>query len=633
MCGIAGVIAPSRGMETSNAVRACVARLRHRGPDQQQVVGEACGAFNVLLGHTRLAIIDLTPGGSQPMMSGDGRYTIVFNGEIYNYPELRKKLQSQGVRFSSESDTEVLLEAWAAWGPACLTQLVGMFAFAVLDRRERTVTLVRDAFGVKPLFWSRDDQGLRFASELPALAGMAAATPQLDRTVTIEYLLSGTQDLGPETFVRGISSLLPAHLMKFSLENGTMKTERWWTPSLAESGPASRQDAAEQLRDLFLESVRLHMRSDVPVGVALSGGIDSSAIVCGIRHLFPEADLHTFSYVAEDGAISEERWIDAVNGHVRATPHKVRASAGGLAEDLDALITAQGEPFGGTMLYAQYCVFRAARDAGVKVVLEGQGGDEMLGGYGGFPGFVMRSRLERLDLLGAARFAGAWWWNHRHRGAGRWRALVGELPLPGRARRARNRRLAAISSKPWLHANPTEPGLETDFGTPYRGSARGRRLAETLLLSMTRYSLPHLLRYGDRNAMAFSIENRVPFVTLPIAEFVLRLPERHLVSSDGGTKSIFRLAMRGIVPDVILDRHDKVGFSTPMRHWMRKGLLQRLPSLVDSTESSILRREHASDFVARELFQSSSQDMDWTAWRVFNLMQWQRLMGVEADRA
>jgi asparagine synthase (glutamine-hydrolysing) len=633
MCGIAGLITRSQGDDPSRAIRACVERLRHRGPDQQQAMGETCGSFNVLLGHTRLAIIDLTPGGSQPMSSGNGRYTIVFNGEIYNYLELRQKLKAQGTRFSSDSDTEVLIEAWASWGPACLTQLVGMFAFAVLDRQERTVTLVRDAFGIKPLFWSKDADGFRFASELPALAGMGASTPQLERAVTIEYLLYGTQDLGPETFVQGISCLLPAHMMTFSLESGATRTERWWTPSIEESTSMNRKDAAEQLRDLFLESVRLHMRSDVPVGVALSGGVDSSAIVCGIRHLFPDADLHTFSYVAEDGAISEERWIDAVNDHVRATPHKVRASAAGLAEDLDSLIMSQGEPFGGTMLYAQYCVFRAAHNAGIKVVLEGQGGDEMLGGYGGFPGFVMRSRLERLDLLGAARFAGAWWWNHRHRGAGRWRALLGELPLPGRTRRTRRKRLAAISSKPWLHVNPAEPGLGTELGRPYRGSARGRRLAETLLLSMTRYSLPHLLRYGDRNAMAFSIENRVPFVTLPIAEFVLRLPERHLVSTDGGTKSLFRRAMRGIVPDVILDRHDKVGFSTPMRQWMRKGLLQRLPSLVDSTESSILRREHASDFVAQELFRSSSQEMDWTAWRVFNLMQWQRLMGVEANRA
>jgi asparagine synthase (glutamine-hydrolysing) len=633
MCGIAGAVTANATVEATATIEAAMAALAHRGPDDRRLVAEDCGGRRVHLAHTRLAIIDLTPGGAQPMTTPDGRHTIIFNGELYNYIEIRSRLVAMGVRFSSESDTEVLLAAWAAWGPACLAQFVGMFAFAVLDRHERTLTLVRDAFGVKPLFYCTSPERTCFASELPALLGLAGLPRRMNDAVAVDYLVTSSLDLGPESFVEGICALLPAHLLTLDLRSGETRIERWWNPSIEEVRGRTREAAAEQLRSLFLESVRLHMRSDVPVGIALSGGIDSSAIACAVRHEFPDADLHTFSYVAEHGAVSEEPWIDAVNEATRAVPHKIRIGGDDLDADLDALIRAQGEPFGGTMLYAQYRIFRAARDAGIKVVLEGQGGDEMLGGYAGFPGFVMRSRLESLDLTGAFRFARQWSDANRHRGTMRWRALAGELPLPGRIRRAQRRWRQSVERLRWLRQDAAAERRYVAVGTPFRGSARGRRLSETLMLSMTRYSLPHLLRYGDRNAMAFSIENRVPFVTTKLAEFVLSLPEEFLVSADGETKSLFRQAMRGIVPSVVLDRRDKVGFSTPMGRWLKGAMLRRMPQLAGIGKRSVVDPGTACGFVATELAAARDREIDWMAWRVFNLLAWQREFGIASGRA
>lgn len=632
MCGIIGGFTKHDPGALAERARTSIRAIAHRGPDDRQLLVEACGDAHVLLGHTRLAIIDLTPGGTQPMTSADGRFTIVFNGEVYNYVELRKTLSARGVRFSSESDTEVLLEAWARWGRGCLPQLIGMFAFAVLDRQERTVTLVRDAFGVKPLYYATTEGATCFASELPALVQLANLPRKMNDQVAVNYLVTGELDIGPETFFEGAHALLPAHMMTFKLDSGRSSVERWWNPSIAEVGGRTRAQAADELRSLFLESVRVHMRSDVPVGIALSGGIDSSAIACGVRHVLPDAELHTFSYVAEDGAISEEPWIDVVNQSIGATVHKIGIGPDDLQADLDRLIQAQGEPFGGTMLYAQFRVFRAARDAGVKVVLEGQGGDEMLGGYMGYPGFVVRSRLERFDVQGAVHFARGWTKAHRDRGVSRYRSLLSELPFPGRMRRARRRWIDRLERLEWMLPDVSSGPPEHAYGRPFEGSPVGRRLMETLLLSMTRYSLPHLLRYGDRNAMAFSIENRVPFVTTQLAEFVLSLPEEFLVDGGGRTKSLFRMAMRGIVPDAVLERSDKVGFATPMRRWMRQPMLQRMATLVDLRQRTMVRTRAACDFISEELFEAAERDLDWTAWRVFNLLAWQQEFDMASSR-
>jgi asparagine synthase (glutamine-hydrolysing) len=524
------------------------------------------------LGHTRLSIIDLSTGGHQPIRSHDGRYVLVFNGEIYNYRELRQDLRLLGYSFSTESDTEVLLAAWQEWGEAGLRRLTGMFAFAVVDRTTGTLTLVRDPFGIKPLYYHMDSDVICFASEIPALCALLPHQPAPNLATAYAYLAFGAYDNGGRTFFEGVQQLPPAHCLRIDLRSPhKSKAVRWWWPGIAEQPRVPLKDAAARLRSLFIDGVRLHLRSDVPVGAALSGGIDSSAIVCAMRLAEPDMPLHTFTFVAPGSPVDEERWADLVSTHVGAIVHKVEVNPSELARDLDAMIRAQGEPFGSTSIYAQYRVYQAAREAGIIVTLDGQGADELLAGYDGYPSGAMASLLERKRFGAALGLLGRWsqWPGRNLNGA--LRALASGartawLPEAGRSIGMTWRRQPA-----WLHA-----GRSRDLGIdvpPARGprssDAQHRRLVEQLRAALTGNGLAALLRHGDRNSMRWSIESRVPFLTTEIAEFCLSLPEEYLLSRYGETKCVFRAAMRGIVPDAILDRRDKIGFRTPEDTWLR----------------------------------------------------------------
>jgi len=413
MCGIYGCVfsAPTEDcIGIARRMAAVRTWLAHRGPDDDGAECEPTGCGIIALGHTRLAIIDLSSSGKQPMRSADGRYTIVFNGEIYNFEQLRDELRGFGHRFISNSDTEVLLACWAQWGESCLRRLIGMFAFAILDRKEERLSLVRDAFGIKPLYYCETPDQIAFASEPMALLKYRGLAPVISHQRAYEYLVAGVQDDGDTTFIDGVRRVLAAHLVRVNLGraasgDGRIVRARWWYPSIEQGCDLPAPQAAERLRELFLESVGFHLRSDVPVCIALSGGIDSSSIACAARLIAPNAELHTVSFVASESAISEESWIDAVNRHLGATSHKVRIAPADLDRDFRRFIDAQGEPVGSPSVYAQWRVFEEVRAAGFKVALEGQGGDELLGGYVGYPGQYMRSCVERADFGTLLRFA------------------------------------------------------------------------------------------------------------------------------------------------------------------------------------------------------------------------------------
>lgn len=566
MCGIIGSFHRSPTIEFESQWSSALNLIRHRGPDDEGTYKTPVGGGFLRLGHKRLSIIDLSAGGHQPMHSIDGRYTVVFNGEIYNYRELREELLAEGFSFRSDSDTEVLLCAWAKWGAQSLPKFTGMFAFAVFDNVEMTLTLARDAFGIKPLYYWLDDLELRFSSELPSLLTMLPVPYELDLQCAYNYLVYGVSDIGMRSFVKSVNVLPSGHFMKVSF-NGlqTFSSERWWWPSITLRYNISFEDAAAQLRDLFLKSVRLHLRSDVPLGAALSGGLDSSALVCAMRLLEPDMPIHTFSFVARGSDVDEEHWIDIVNQHVGAIPHKVFVESEELIADLDDMIAAQGQPFGGTSIYAQYRVFKAARETGVTVTLDGQGADEMLAGYQGYPQGYIGSLLDRSDYLGVIRFVLNW---SRWPGRGLKRSLLEFVAAiaPKWSLTIAYRAIGFDANPGWLDtAWLRERGVTTEYPVNLQKSpeGHGRRLVEQLRHALTEYGLPELMRHGDRNSMRWSIESRVPFLTTEIAEFLLSLPEEYLLSPQGETKHVFRAAMRGIVPDEILDRKDKIGFRTP----------------------------------------------------------------------
>lgn len=622
MCGITGGWWPGRPATLDEKLTQALAAMHRRGPDDRGYVLYPGPGGVTALGHTRLSVIDLSAAGHQPMESPDKSVSIVFNGEIYNYRELRAELEPLGHRFVSGSDTEVLLAAWRQWGRACLPRLVGMFAFVVFDSARGSLTCVRDAFGIKPFFYSREKGGFLFASEVAAIKALKQERVQLDWQRAYDYLVHADYDSGARSFLEGVLHLLPGHLVELDLASGALgEPQRWWTPSIEQRSDLSFADATEQLRERFLASVRLHLRSDVPLGAALSGGIDSSAVVCAMRHVEPDLPINTFSYIARGSAMSEEVWVDRVNQHVGARPHKVMVSGDELARDLDDMIAAQGEPFGSTSIYAQYRVFQLAREQGVTVTLDGQGADEMLAGYNGYPGQRIRSLLEKGQLAEAWHFLDEWSrWPGRSRLAGAKRAVA---EMSQGALYDALRRLNGMHSLPhWIRSAPLEEhGIIRRYPRQraQAGSA-GRRVMAELALCLTQRGLPALLRHGDRNSMRFSVESRVPFLTLDMVEMALSLPESYLISPQGETKHIFRAAMRGIVPDDILDRRDKIGFATPEQEWLLGMAGQVRSWLAEDLHLPFL--DQAAVLAEFDRVVAGRQAFTWQVWRWINFCRW-----------
>lgn len=627
MCGILGFYCVNPQRVDSVTLKLALNALRHRGPNDTGLDAYATADGKLYLGHSRLAVIDLSSAGHQPMKSHDGRYTIVFNGEIYNYRELRRELTQLGLQFQTESDTEVLLASWQMWQAECLSKLIGMFAFAIIDHKESRLTLVRDPFGIKPLYYSQTPDEFSFASELPALQ-MMLGQAKLDCQRAYDYLVWGSYDYQDSTMFQGCYHLQPGHLLEINLEQFS-KSEplRWWWPSIAERTNLTFEQAADRFRQLFLDSVRLHLRSDVPLGAALSGGLDSSAIVCAMRQMEPDLPIHTFSFIAKGSFADEEKWIDLINHHVDAQAYKVVVTPSELMLDLDDLVVAQGEPFATTSIYAQYRVFKLAREKGFTVTLDGQGADESLAGYNGFPNGRMRSLIQQKSIFQLASFVRNWaQWPGRSLKQSI-SALLQEATPDFLFKLLRSSRYM-MATPLWIDKDVLQE-LGIDLSLPRSvesGDSHCRGLADSLRTALTIRGLKALLRHGDRNSMRWSIESRVPFLSAPLVEFLLTLPEPYLLSAKGETKRVFRKAMRGIVPDAILDRRDKIGFSTPEANWLRgcdfrpwidESIVKRVP---------FLKHNQLCKFVSGQLEGNSPYTAQ--TWRILNFCRWFELFNL-----
>ena len=629
MCGIAGLI-DFESISNPEVMSSALDSMRHRGPDDSGHWAGRVGAYEVSLLHTRLSIIDTSSAGHQPMRSEDGRYVIVFNGEVYNFKELRKELLSAGVTFRGESDTEVLLATWQVWGSQCLDRLEGMFAFAIVDRLEQSLHLVRDAFGIKPLFIRASPRRLSFASDLSTLRIVSGETFVESQRAMLNYLCHGRYDLGAETFFDDVMRLEPSTAIKIRLDSVPLMISswQWWCPPIAESGPRTYGEAVEATRTLLEESVKQQLRSDVPVGVALSGGVDSSSLVGLVRRVEPDLEVQTFSFVSPGFTRDEEYWVDRVNEALGTHANKVHVSASMMMRDIDDLIRTQGEPFGSTSIFAQYCVYRAARESNVIVILDGQGADELFAGYSGYPASRIQSLIEQ----------------HRF---GQLTRLLNSWPLyPGRSRSELLTALAAAlmphSASPWLrrqrairhlpsfiHSGVAEQVL---WKTPVslegvREREKGRSLVGRLREACLDGDLQILLRHGDRNSMRWSVESRVPFLSTSIAELAFSLPEEFLLSPSGQTKRVLRDAMRGTIPSEVLYRRDKVGFETPERKW-----LQELGDVRDEWLDGLQGVEAVNLPDARRFVRDSlsgRRPYSWMVWRLLNAGRWRQVMQVQ----
>ncbi len=644
MCGIGGIINRDLGNVDPQALALIGRRLAHRGPDDWGFAKwghqpglsisrdpDSLDAGSVGLAHRRLAILDLSDAAAQPMASPDGRLVTVYNGEIYNYLELRAQL-APSWQFKSHGDTEVLLAAYDKWGIDCLSRFVGMFAFAILDVPRRRLTLARDFFGIKPLYYAVAGNLLAFASEIGALLDLPGLSRSANPQRVMDYLRFGHTDFDDQTMFAAIKQLPPAHYLEIPLDAPPAAAlpapvRYWELPSQRQTkNDISFDQAATALRDQFLASIHLHLRSDVPVGACLSGGIDSSSILAATaraRSGTPPA-LHAFSYIADDERLNEGKWIDIAATAAGATLHKTLAARQDLPADLERLIAAQAEPFAGTSVYAQYRVFQLAQEAGVKVLLDGQGADELLGGY--MPYFRAATMLRQGRPIDAWRFA-------RHAaqidpaaGAGPTFARAMGLIAPDRLHR-----LARRTRKPrWLGDGWfAKHGVTAMNQRPSRGEKD--LLIWKLRQDVSRLSLPMLLRYEDRNSMAFSIESRVPFLTPQLAELSLSLPEDYLVSDGGLTKSVFRAAMEGITPGAILQRRDKIGFATPQDNWLLAMQTWVDGVLLDPAARDIGAIDIGAAIDTWNAIKRTNQAVDTCVWRWVNLILWAKQMNVTFD--
>jgi asparagine synthase (glutamine-hydrolysing) len=627
MCGIlASFTNLDNNIDTFNLA---LNKLSHRGPDDfgTKIIDTNNG--RLILGHRRLSIIDLTSRGHQPMNSLDLRYTIVYNGEIYNYKEIRNELINSGHIFYTETDTEVLLTAWTKWNIDCIHKFNGMFSFAIYDHFENCITCVRDQFGIKPLFYYFDENTLIFSSEIDSITTIKPECNTIELQNSYDYLTWGGYDEKNTTFYKGIKQLKPAHYININLNNFKETICNWWRPNICENKQITFNEAKEELRTLFLENISYNLRSDVPVGITLSGGIDSSAIACAIRYLNPKAEINTFSYIAKNSVHSEEKWVDNINQHIGAIGHKIIIEPEDIITDLDDLINCQGEPFGSTSIYAQYRVYKLASENNIVVTLDGQGADELLAGYSGFPSYRVRSLIDKNDFLGAYKFLKNWSkWPGRSMNRGLQEVLYEILPTSLRTNLLQltnnEFRLDWFNSKYFMNTN-----VDTIYGTRQINTKDiiERRLVNQLRRRLLGHGLNSLLRHGDRNSMKWTIEGRVPFLSPKIAEFVLQLPENFLISNFGETKYIFKEALRGIVPDMILDRRDKIGFVTPELTWLKK-MDKKLIKYLDIAESipflnvDKCRSEFTSIINGEKKFSSES-------WRLINYCRWAQLKNIK----
>lgn len=556
--------------------------VRHRGPDGDGLEvftegdeGWAPGGNGELaLGHLRLAIVDLSEGGHQPMADPQRRYWITYNGEIYNYRELRAELQAKGHAFHTESDTEVLLRSYLEWGADCLQRFNGIFAFAIFDTREGQLFAARDRFGVKPLYWWRHEDWFAFGSEIKQFLSLPGFRARLNGARAYDFLNWNLSDHTAETLFGGVMQLRGGEFVRGSLEqfrSGDVRSKAWYQlrPDPSAAGAGARE-AAQRFRELLEDSVALELRADVPVGSCLSGGLDSSSIVCvaaGLLRSQAGAAQHAFSARASVPAYDEGRYIEEVVRSTGVQSHEVIPPLGDLFRLLPQVTWHQDEPFGSTSIYAQWHVFALARSANVKVLLDGQGADEMLAGYHGFFGPYLAGLLRSgrwTQLAGEMRKL------QEIHGYGRLHALsrMADTLLPDALRQLLRPLAGRSAAAPpdWLAAEVLQCELADPFA---RLGGRSPDLREVSRMQLVASNLPMLLHCEDRNSMAHGVEARVPFLDHRLVEFCLGLPDDAKIR-EGMTKRVLRDAMTGVLPEAVRTRTDKLGFVTPEEVWVKR---------------------------------------------------------------
>jgi asparagine synthase (glutamine-hydrolysing) len=626
MCGFVSVVLRPGEVVNRRELETMTDVLHHRGPDDR-------GFFidrNFALGFRRLSILDLSGHGHQPMTDEEDILTIVFNGEIYNYIELRDELETLGYRFRSSGDTEVLLNAYKQWGADCLQRLNGMWAFVIYDRRREIVFGSRDRFGVKPLFMYHDDGRTICASEIKAIRASNLYEPQINWSLASEYLLQNKlSEPGPQmdTLYKSVTEV-PAG---FAFELGASNPVRFWQywDSNTAQVNCKRQDAVEEFAQLFEDSVKLRMRSDVPVGVCLSGGLDSTSIICHMAKILGEdrtLPLRAFSYMSAEFDESEQ--IEATIRQTDAVLHRLDTEPASMWDKLGEILHFHDEPVHSLTVLVSYELYRLARDNGVKVILNGQGADETLAGY---PSYFYNywyslfwsgripTLLRQMNVCIAAHDMDS-------------RAVYGKatsLLLKSPLRRSSSYR--QLSNWKQRSALEQDDWFSKDLIDQYPKAPpiyEPQYLDDTLRRSVTQSPLPLYLRVEDRNSMAHSVETRLPFLDYRLVTLALSLPD-DLKMRGPWNKHMLREAMSGRIPDCVTRRKDKMGFPVPERDWIAGSLYEPVRDML-STQTMRERGIYNTGAIIKDLEKHQRRETDLSE-EILRVVQFELVCQMLAD--
>jgi len=648
MCGIVGIynfkepIKPHLIQEMTDA-------LKHRGPDdegylaidfdkaivhpltgvesqiKQNRIEEFERPANLFLGHRRLSVIDLSPAGHQPMCNEDGSLWIVHNGEVYNYLEIKRDLERHGHHLKSKTDTEVILHSYEEWGRDCLKYFNGMWAFAIVDLKNKRIFCSRDRAGVKPLYYVYDGNRFAFASEIKSLLNIDHFSIEPNEQMIADYLFAGWLDHTRETFFKNIYQLRPGEYLL--LEGGQLITQTYW--DIQPNGSHISKDSdVERFYELFEDSIRLRLRTDVTIGSCLSGGLDSSSIVCLANRLMFDgssidpklvgARQKTFSSCFGNPFYDERYFIEKVIATTGAEKNYTFPGPEDFFENIYPLIWHQEEPFLSTSMYAQWKVMSLAKQRGVTVLLDGQGGDELLAGYLPSYYFSFKQMLREghpIKMINALR-----------KFLKTNKKLSANLPqlmmniLLKKANPLSGKKLGEGKIK-WANEGFTKKYLRTLPKPKVFEDELNNYLYQLFRIT----SLPCLLRFEDRNSMAFSLETRLPFLDYRLVEFVFNLPPEQKIAG-GTTKAVLRKAMKRILPEEIRERADKMGFVTPEDIWFRTILKEPIYHILNSRSFAIRGYFNVDKVMqAFDNYCKGKMNCSSTIWRWVNLELWLRI--------
>ena len=615
MCSIAGIV--GLGRVNAEAVSAMSDLMAHRGPDGDGLWSNGNG--RVCFGHRRLAIIDLSHAADQPMSTTDGSLTITYNGEISNYQELRNELISLGSRFGTKSDTEVILHAYRTWGDKCVERFNGMFAFAIWDDAQKRLFCARDRFGEKPFLFTGTKAFFAFASEYKALLALEGVADDIDETRLLSFCVDPTASLdqGMATVFPGIGELPAGHILSIDGETLEPSVSAYWQPptDVGTRDDLDFAEASEEMRALITSSVQLRMRADVPVGSCLSGGLDSGTIAGLARGFAGEGHpYHVFTGRFPGSEADEGDYADAIVAATGVTQHEVFPTGKGLLDELVPFIWLNELPVDSASQYAQWSVFKCANENGITVLLDGQGGDEVLAGYEQYFAAYKVSRLTdgQFDAAeeGAIRDRYPLAFSMTDQS---WKT---RLPLP----------LLRMASKMLGRGSNPLFGIRLDAAMAIAKSRTNdpRGLHDALIKDATSGFLATLLRYGDRNSMAHSREVRLPFCDHRIFEFAISMPAEFLMG-NAETKRLLRGAAEGVLPDQVRTRWRKQGFLPPIETWLDGplgGLVRDVfnsPSFADSGLWNVTWWQGLLD-----RFQAGERHLASVIWKPFSVEMWRR---------